>query len=234
MPRRHLKRIAAPSTWRINRSQRKYISRPLPGGHSMEYAMSLTVAMRDFMGLVKTAKEAKGIINTKDVFVDKKKRSDEKHPVGLMDIIELPQLEAYFRVTLDSKGKITVVKASAKEANTKLSRIESKTKLAGGKIQLNMFDGRNLAIDKDTYKVGDTLLLALPEQKILDHIKLEKGSLALLIGGKHSGAIAKIEEISANSIILMTSKNQKFETLKKYAFVVGKDKPALDSLKQAK
>jgi ribosomal protein S4E len=55
----------------------------------------------------------------------------------------------------------------------------------------------------------------------------------LLVGGKHSGMIAKMEEISEHKIIIKSG-NQKSETLKKNAFVVGKDKPALDSIKQPK
>ncbi|MBU2561297.1 MAG: 30S ribosomal protein S4e [Nanoarchaeota archaeon] len=232
MVKNHMKRIAAPRTWRINRKESKYITRPKPGPHKLQHGMPLSVVIRELIKFAKTAKDAKQILKTKDVFVDKRKRDDERYPVGLMDIIEFPQLEDYYRMLLDGKGKIAAIKATAKEANTKLSRIESKTKVKGGKTQLNLFDGRNITVDKDDYKVGDTVQLSLPEQKILDHLKLEKGALLMLIGGKHSGTIAKIEDISKNVITLRSSKNQKFETLKRHAFVVGKDKPALDSIKQ--
>ena len=82
----------------------------------------------------------------------------------------------------------------------------------------------------------------MPEQKILNHLKLETGALLLLVGGKHAGMIATmvnglilqdiLEEINDKKIIIKTSKNQKFETLKKHAFVIGREKPALDSIKQ--
>jgi small subunit ribosomal protein S4e len=232
MVKKHLKRIAAPKTWRISRKETKYITRQLPGPHTKQHSMPLSLVIRELIKFAKSAKDAKQIINFKDVFVDKKKRTEEKHPVGLMDIVEFPQVEERFRILLDSKGKLCAVKAADKEAATKLLRIEAKTKLKGGKIQLNMSDGRNLPAEKDIYKVGDTLQISLPDQKILEHFKLDKNMTVLLIGGKHSGMIAKTEEIGKDNIIIKTAKNQRSEMMKRHAFIVGADKPALESIKQ--
>lgn len=232
MVKNHLKRIAAPKTWNIDRKSSTYTVKPYPSGHPIEYGMPLSLSMRELIKVARTAKEAKKIINSKDVFVDRRKIKEERFLVGLMDIVEFPQLEEYYRMLLDSKGRLTVVKADAKESSTKLCRLESKTKIQGNKTQLNLSDGRNIIAEKDNYKAGDTLQISLPDQKIQGHIKLEKGTLVLLIGGKHSGMVSKMEEISGNKIIIKTPKNQRFETLKKHAFAVGKDKPALDSIKQ--
>lgn len=232
MVKNHLKRIAAPKTWYIGRKESKFITRPMPGPHALHHAMALSVALRELLRVAKSAKESKKIIQHKDVFVDKRKRKDEKYPVGIMDIVEFPQLEEQYRILLDRKGRLTSVKADVKEAATKLARIESKTKISGGKTQLNLLDGRNIIVDKDPYSTGDTLQLSLPDQKILDHFKPEKGALLMLIGGKHSGKIAAIEEVSKDKIIIKVAKNQTMETLKKHAFVIGKDKPALESIKK--
>jgi small subunit ribosomal protein S4e len=231
MARSHLKRIAAPQTWLIGRKESKYVTRPAPGPHSLQKGMSLSTALRELVRSARTAREVKIIIKSKDVFVDKRKRLDEKYPVGFMDIIELPQLEEYYRMLMDKKGRICAVKASVKEAAIKLSRIESKTKIAGGKIQLGLSDGRSIIVDKDIYTIGDTLQLALPEQKITAQFKLEKGSVVLLTDGKHAGLITTVEEVSDKKIIIEAGKN-KYEVLREHAFIVGKDKPALDSIKQ--
>ena len=234
MVKNHMKRIATPKTWMIGRKESKFITRPKPGPHSLQHGLSLSVAMRELLKVAKSAKEAKKIIKHKDVFVDKRKRVDEKYPIGIMDIVEFPQLEEQYRILLDRKGRLVAVKASAKEANTKLARVESKTKIKGGKTQLNLSDSRNIIIDKgkDTYSTGDTLQLSLPDQKITDHFKLEKGAVLLLVGGKHSGMVATIEEIKQSKIIIRAARNQKLETLKKHVFVVGKEKPVLESIKQ--
>jgi len=228
----HLKRIATPKTWLISRKDTTYITKPKPGPHSLHNGIALSIALREFLKVARTAREAKIIIKSKDVFVDKRKRSDEKYPVGLMDIIELPQIELYYRILIDKKGRLQGVKTDAKEASIKLSRIESKSKIKGGKIQLSLSDGRIIITDKDVYSIGDTLQLALPEQKITAQIKCEKGALVLLTDGKHAGTIATADEISKDKIIVEAGKNQKYEVLKAHAFVVGKEKPALDSIKQ--
>ena len=232
MVKKHLKRIAAPKTWNISRKETTYVTKQFPGPHNMQYSMPLSLVIRELIKASKTAKDAKLILNTKDVFVDKRKRTEEKFAVGLMDIVEFPQLEERYRILLDNKGKLVAVSATDKEAAHKLLRVESKTKIKGGKVQLNLSDGRNIIVEKDTYKTGDSIMISLPDQKIVEHLKLDKNMLILLIGGSHAGIIAKAEEISADMIIIKTSKNQRAETQKRYAFVVGADKPALDSIKQ--
>ena len=79
---------------------------------------------------------------------------------------------------------------------------------------------------KTEYKTGDTLLYDLKSKKISQHIKLEKGAQILLIGGKHVGKIGTLEEVQGRKIIFKVDKDQ-FETLRKYAFVIGKDKPEI-------
>ncbi|HII72687.1 TPA: 30S ribosomal protein S4e [Candidatus Woesearchaeota archaeon] len=232
MVKRHLKTIAAPKTWNIDRKKNVYITRPNPGPHNMRYSLPLSLAMRELFKVAKTAKEAKQILRIKDVFVDRKKRVEEKHPVGLMDVIEFPQLEEQYRVLLDVKGRLTAVAIDKKESSVKHARIVGKTKTKSGRLQLSTNDGRNILVDKDGFKVGDSLELSLPEQAIKGHLSLEKGASILLIGGSHMGSLGKVEDIMGNKILVKSAKNEKFETLKKYAFVIGKDKPVYDCFKE--
>jgi small subunit ribosomal protein S4e len=79
MAKNHLKSIAAPKTWYISRKERKYIARQNPGAHKLAYSMPLSLVMNELTKVAKTAREIKYIISKKDVFVDKKKRIDERH-----------------------------------------------------------------------------------------------------------------------------------------------------------
>lgn len=231
MPKNHLKTIAAPKSWHIERKANTFIMRPLPGAHRLDNSMPLSIVMRELLKVAKTAKEAKQILHLKDVFVDKRKRLEEKMSVGFMDVIEFPQIEKQFRILLDVKGYIIAVEIDDKEGNVKLSRIVGKNKIAGGKTQLNTHDGRSLIVDKDSYKVGDTLEITLPDQQIKTHVKLEKGASVMLVGGSHIGVVGVVEDILDKKIIIK-SKKSKFETMKDCAFVVGKDKPLLECIKK--
>ncbi|MBU0461755.1 MAG: 30S ribosomal protein S4e [Nanoarchaeota archaeon] len=227
MVKNHLKRIAAPRTWHIERKEATFITRPKAGAHPLDSSMALSTVLRMLIKVAKSSKEAKYVLTEKGVLVDGKRKREPKHAVGLMDVVSLPQLNESYRMLLDRKGRLHAIKISEKEAKTKLSRIESKTKIKGNKIQLNLFDGRSLIVDKDSYKTGDVLELELPGQKILSHLQFDKKMTVMLIGGKHAGDYGPIEEIKENKIIYTSKTGEKYETLRKYAFLVGKEKPMI-------
>jgi len=95
-----------------------------------------------------------------------------------------------------------------------------------GKTQLNLFGGKNILVDKDVYKVGDSLLLDLAKTKIQDHLKLEKGHQIVLTGGKNIGEAGEISKIEGRRVFYKGKKGV-YETLKRYALVVGTKKPAI-------
>ena len=124
------------------------------------------------------------------------------------------------------EGKIDLIKINKEESLLKPCKIIGKT-IVRGKLQLNLFDGKNILADKNLYKVGDTLLLSLPGQKISKHLKLDKKSAIFLTGGKHIGEIGNVEDIIKNKVIYKNNKGDLIETSKKYAFVIGDSKPLI-------
>ena len=58
-----------------------------------------------------------------------------------------------YRILISPKNKLYA--KETKQANIRIARIEDKTILKGGKIQLNMADGTNILLKKDAYKTGD-------------------------------------------------------------------------------
>ena len=145
-----------------------------------------------------------------------------------MDVIALKN--KYFRVVLD-KGKLNLIPIDKKEAGFKPCKIIGKN-IVKGKVQLNLYDGKNSLIEKDNCKVGDTLIIGLPKQEIKEHIKLEKGCFIYLVGGKHKGDVGKIEGIISNKITYKGKSGEMIETLKKYVFVVGKDQAVISLTKK--
>ncbi len=226
MVKNHLKSITMPRTWQIERKKTVFVTRPNPGAHPMRHSMSLNIIMKELIKCAKTTKEVKAILHDKEVLVDGKKRNDEKYSTGLMDVISLPETKQNYRIIINKRGKLKALEIPKEESNIKLSKIENKSVLPKGKMQLNLSDGRNMIIDKKEYKTGDTLAISLPDQEIKEHLKLEVGMMALLIGGKHIGYIGKVEEIKSDVITIKIGDNS-YETLKEYAFVVGKDKPII-------
>jgi small subunit ribosomal protein S4e len=225
---KHLKRLASPRSWAIPRKTTKWVVKPSAGPHSVEYALPLLMAVREFLNLAKTNAEARRIIGNGDILVDGTIVRNYKFPLGLMDVISIPKINLHYRVLLDRRGKLTFVKISKDEAKWKLVRIENKNTVRGGKTQLNLHDGRNILLDKNKYKTGDVLKLGIPGQKIQKSYTFGPGNIAMLIGGSHIGefeTISKYEEIKNPKPNIVFFED--FSTIKNYVFVVGQEKPEI-------
>ena len=218
---RHLKRLMAPRSWPIQRKTYAWAVKSRPGPHPIERSLPLLMIIRDILHYADTAVEAKRIISSGEVFIDGKIVKDYKRPVGLMDVLSIPKTKEHFRVMLDSRGKIRLVKIPEENAKWKLARIENKATLKGGKIQINLHDGRNILTD-EKYSTGDTLKIEFPSQKILERYPLVKGNKALIMGGKHAGEAATITNYEVTrspkpNIVYF----EKFSTTREQVFVIG-------------
>ena len=176
----HMKRIAIPRSWPLKKKAHVFTTKQSAGAHSLETSMPVITVLRDILGVCDTAKEAKRIVGNRDVLVDGKAVKSPKAPVGLMDVLSIPKLDADYRVLLNPRGKLTLVKIEKDEAAWKLCRIENKTVVKGGKIQLNLHDGRNILLDKNDYKTGDVLKVSFDGQKVLEAFPLAAGAAALV------------------------------------------------------
>ncbi len=233
--RKHLKRFKAPKTWPIHKKEETWTTKTSAGPHALDNSIPLVMVLRDILGVAANAREAKIILNNGDVLVDGKARKDHRFPVGFMDVISIPKINKYYRLLPDYKGRLVLHEIEEKDSTFKLVSIEDKTTIKGGKTQLHLHDGRNVILEEDDYKTSDVLLLEVPEQNISDCIKYEVGSLALIIGGKHTGEIGKIDEInitksSKSNTVLIETEEGSFLTLAKYVFVIGTDKPVISLL----
>ena len=161
--------------------------------------------------------------------------TDYKYPVGLMDVVTVVKAKQSYRMLVDYKAKLKLVQIEDIEKDWKLARIDNKTVISKGKVQINLHDGRNLLLPKDQYKTGDVLKIELPTQKVVKAFKLEKGSLALLIGGSHPGTVQTIDsyEIKRGSSPNIVTFKEGFSTVKENVFVVG-DKAAEIKVPEAK
>lgn len=237
MGKNHLKRIAMPKTWHLSRKETIFLARPNPGSAILAFSMPLSLVMKELINCVKTTKEVKNILKTKGVFVDERRRWDDKYNVGLMDTIALPTSNEYYRLLLNPHGKLEVASISKDEASIKLVKIVGKTILNKDQIQINLSSGRNLIVKRgekgNTYGVHDTLMLSLPGQQVKQHFAFENGCLVYLTGGKHTGKIGKLVGVNNDQTISLETPQGMYKTEKYYAFVIGKEKSVITLLKES-
>jgi small subunit ribosomal protein S4e len=231
---KRIKRLASPRTWRIPKKEKKFIVKPRPGTHRVKESIALLSLVRDYLGHAATGREARKIIRDGGILIDKVARKDPRFPVGLMDVVELPATKEYYQVLYDGKGKLYLSPIKKKEAQFKFMRINGKTLVKGGKLQLDFHDGRHLLVDikdptkpeEDVYKTGDTIIFDLEKKKIKEHLVLQKGATALIIKGSHRAEVATVEEIYVtrssmpNEVLLKDEEGRIFRTIKDYVFVI--------------
>lgn len=225
MVTRHLKRINAPKTWKIQRKGIKFTTKSNPGGVSKALSMPVANILKYELKVANSIKEVKHLIFIGDVFINAKKINDYRAPVSFTDVLSLPKINKYYRMIIDTNGILRFVEIPKEEAGLKITKIIGKT-FVKGKLQLNLLDGRNIFFDKQHYKVKDSLLLTIPEQIVKEHLSFEKGASVLLYKGKHIGKIGKVVDAKKGNIIIKT-KDEEFETKTDYALVVGKEHPLL-------
>ncbi|MHC1610358.1 MAG: 30S ribosomal protein S4e [Candidatus Methanospirareceae archaeon] len=239
---KHQKRIAAPRSWKIERRRSYWTVNPRPGPHPKDRSIPLLLIVRDMLKLADNSREAKRILNEGKVIVNGRVRRDHKFPVGIFDILSIPLLKANYMVLLDRKGKLSLVEIEEEAASKKLCRVNGKRVIKGGKIQLNLHDGRNILPGESgaVIKTHDSLLISIPDNKILQHFAYKEGCKVVVVGGKHSAQTGEIEEIrivrsSQPNIVRIkaTEGGDSFETREDSVFVVGEEKIEVPGLIQA-
>ncbi len=226
---RHQKRVTIPVSWPIARKTKKWVAKTSPGPHSSQESIPLVTVIRDMLKLVDNAREAKRVLYEGKVLVDGKVQKDYKLPVGIFDVISIPLLDQQYRMLKDARGMFYLSLLEPGKVR-KLARIENKTILKGKRQQLNLSDGSN-KLDEGEFKVGDSLVLSIPEKNIEDRIEFKVGNLAMVVGGKHAGQTGKIKEIitvkSSQPNRVVISGDEEFETIEDYVYMIGKDQPVI-------
>jgi small subunit ribosomal protein S4e len=223
-----LKRLTAPRSWSIPRKGFKWVARPSPGPHPVSRCIPLLIVLRDMLQYCDNAREAKGVVRSRKVLVDNRPVRDPRFPLGIMDTVSLPDVGEHYRVLIDTRGRFQLVPIQQKDAQWKLVRVENKTVVKGGRLQMNLHDGRNL-LAEDSHGTKDTLKISLPDQNILESLPFKEGSVALLTGGKHVGQVGHVEQlvVERSSRPNVVKFKEGFSTILDYVFIVGKQKPII-------
>ena len=196
-----LKRQMAPSYWGITRKNKRFAVTVKPGSHKKDQSIPTSVFLRDTLKIVSDLREAKYAIYNSKVSVDGVKIKSIHHGIGLMDVVELEGLKEIYRLVPSNGILLKPITIQDVDKTKKLVIVKSKTTIKNGKTQIGFHDGRSL-IDDTEVKVGDTCLMQVPEQKILEVIKLEKDSHGLIIQGINAGQVGIIKNIKEGTFVL--------------------------------
>lgn len=235
MPRiagsKKLKRQMAPMFWGISRKKPRFVTTVRPGPHSKHFSIPTAVFLRDTLKLVTTTREAEYAIYNGKVKVDGVKRKSVHHGIGLMDVVELDGVSDIYRLVPKHGHILEPIKIKNNEKSVKLVKVTSKTSIKNKKTQIGFHDGRSLVSDIDL-SVGDSCLMQVPEQKITEVLKLEKGSKVLVTKGVNAGQIAEVKDMKEGTFVLpkralLSFGQREIEIPAELVMVVGKKEPII-------
>ncbi len=239
-----LKRKPAPAFWPIHRKDLPWIVKPSSGSHSLENCLPMTMVLRDMLRVAQTRKEGKLILCQGKVLVDGKVRKSDDSPVGLMDVISMPDMNKYYRVMPSHKG-LVLAPISKEESNRKLVRVEDKATVSNG-VQIVLHDGSNMLIKiadpknpiEVPYQTFDILMITFPDKQVTQSLKTKEGNIAIITGGKNIGKMGKIVEIEKTEakkrrqalVVIEDEKGARYQTILEYVFSVGEAAPMINTL----
>lgn len=224
-----LKRLAAPKMWDLERKRKRFVFKTSPGPYSIAKSYPLGVVLRDLAHLVRNSRELKHALNSGSVLVDGKVRKSSSSGVGLFDSISVPPEGLNFRLVPTTKG-LVLAKVGKEETGKKLCGISSKVKVNGGHIQYGLHDGRSILSDTLGLAPGDSVVIAVPQQQVLERVKLSRDSLALVLTGDRAGQMGKILEVKGGTIarekmVKVALPSGETEIPSRLIFPVGFDRP---------
>jgi small subunit ribosomal protein S4e len=230
-----MKRKPAPKFWPIHRKELPWIVKPASGAHSLQGCLSLTLVLRDILGVAQTRKEGKMILSEGKVQVNGKVQRKDDFPVGLMDVISMPEASKYYRVMPSHKG-LVLSPISNEESSFKLARVVDKSTVTNG-VQIALHDGTVMLIKvadpknpvEVPYETFDILKITLPEKQVVQTVKTKEGNLAVITGGKNIGKQGKIVEIEKTVakkrrqalVVVEDAQGVRYQTILDFVFSIG-------------
>ncbi|MEM0375662.1 MAG: 30S ribosomal protein S4e [Nitrososphaerota archaeon] len=234
----HLKRLAAPVVFDIPPKGKKFAPRPSPGPHPIDYSVPLLVIVRDWLRYASTAREAEKIVHQGKLLVDGRAVRDPRFPVGLMDVLSVPETGEIYRMLPVYRRGLRLVEIDKSEAGFKIGLIVRKQHVKGGALQFTLHDGRNVLVKHPTEQdlsIGtwDSFQISVPENKVLAHLSFDVGKYALIYRGSRAGLhgpvvdYERVRRYPAKQLVTIQTSEGDISTILDYVMVVGDERPWL-------
>jgi small subunit ribosomal protein S4e len=225
-PKKHLKRLHAPSHWNLAKMGGVWAPRPSPGPHKLRECLPVCIILRERLKYALTNKECMQICMERCVKIDGKVRTDANYPAGFMDVVELEKSNDRFRLLFDIKGRFVLHRINREEAQTKLCRVQ-KVYVSPNKIPVAVtHDGRTIRYPDPDVKVNDTIKVSVETGKMSDILKFELGALVMLTKGHNQGRVGNLMHVerhegSFDVVTVKDAKGNQFCTRLSNVFVIG-------------
>lgn len=230
-PKMHMKRLAAPRHWMVDKLQGVYAPKSLPGAHKTSESLPLILILRNRLKLALTRGEAMMITKQRFIHIDGRVKNDPKTPVGFMDVLTIPKSGDRFRVVYDVKGRFVLNKITEEAASFKLCKVTKVSTAQNNVPVCATHDGRTIRYPDPLVSTGDTVKLDLESGRITDFIKFKEGVQVMVTGGANTGRVGRVMDVERHpgsfDIVHVKDENDNtFATRHGNVFVIGRSDQA--------
>jgi len=239
-PKKHLKRLAAPKHWMLDKMGGIWAPRPSTGPHKLRECLPLTLILRNRLKYALTRREVQMIVMNRSIAIDGKIRTDINYPTGFMDVVSIEKTNENFRLLFDAKGRFLLHRVNDDEAKFKLCRVKKISTGKKARVGVNPLlngqagavpfavthDGRTLRYPDPKISVNDSVKLDIATGKIVDFVKFDVGATVMITGGANSGRVGVLTRIERhpgghNIVHVKDKTGHSFATRVANAFVIG-------------
>ncbi|XP_022100452.1 40S ribosomal protein S4 [Acanthaster planci] len=238
-PKKHLKRLAAPKHWMLDKLTGVFAPRPSTGPHKLRECMPLIIFLRNRLKYALTYDETKKVTMQRLIKVDGKVRTDITYPAGFMDVISIEKTGENFRLIYDIKGRFAVHRIGNDEAKYKLCKVRKVWTGPKGIPYLSTHDARTIRYPDPLIKANDSVKVDIATGRITDYIKFDSGNLCMITGGRNLGRVGLVMHRerhpgSFDIVHVKDSAGHSFATRLSNVFIIGKGNKSLVSLPKGK
>uniref|UniRef100_A0A8C0LI26 40S ribosomal protein S4 n=1 Tax=Canis lupus dingo TaxID=286419 RepID=A0A8C0LI26_CANLU len=211
-PRKHLKHVAAPKHWMLDKLTGVFAPHPSTGPHKLRECLPLIIFLRNRLKYALTGDEVKKIRMQHFIKMDGKVQTDITYRAGFID---------------DTKGRFAVHRITPEEAKYKLGKVRKIFVGTKGIPHLVTHDARTIRYPDPLIKMNDTIQIDLETGKITDFFKFDTGNLCMVTGGTNLGRIGVITNRenhpgSFDVVHVKDANGNSFATRLSNIFVIGK------------
>ena len=238
-PKKHLKRLNAPSHWMLDKLSGTYAPKPSTGPHKERECLPLIIFLRNRLKYALNGKEVTTILQQRLIKVDGKIRTDANYPAGFMDIVTIDKTGENFRLVYDTKGRFAIHRVTDEEASYKLLKVRRIQLGTRGIPYLVSHDGRTIRYPDPLIKLNDTIKYDIETGKVTDLIKFEPGQMCMITGGRNVGRVGIITDREVHHggydiIHVKDALDRSFATRMSNVFIIGEGNKAAISLPKGK
>ncbi|KNC47661.1 40S ribosomal protein S4 [Thecamonas trahens ATCC 50062] len=229
-PKKHLKRLNAPTHWMLDKLTGVWAPRPSTGPHKLRECLPLVVLLRNRLKYALTRREVILIVMQRLVKVDGKVRTDATYPAGLMDVVTIEKSGENFRLVYDEKGRFQAVKIGAKAASFKLGKVVRQQLGPRGIPYIVTHDGRTIRYPDPDIRVNDTVKIDIATGKVTKFIKFAVGNICMVTSGRNIGRVGVLHDKEHHAggfdiVHIRDDAGREFATRLNNVFILGDDKP---------